>query len=62
MELLTSRKLAKAKKDPKNKIQRIENVAIVFDCLKKEKIKLVNISAEDIETGKKFLLLTIADV
>jgi hypothetical protein len=52
-DILTKNKMAKAKKDPKTKIQRIENLSIVFDNIKKTGIKLVNISVEDVENGKK---------
>jgi len=57
LEICTGKSLGKFNKKPTMKVQKIENVQIALNFLKKEGVKLVNIGAEDIVDGDEKLIL-----
>lgn len=60
MEIISGKHLpTKCHPRPRVKLQRVSNIGIALDFIKKEGIPLVNCSAEDIEQGSLKLVLKI---
>jgi actinin alpha len=57
LEIISNNTLPKYTKNPKIRIQKIQNVSLCLDFLKQQKIHLVNISAEDIVDENLKLIL-----
>jgi len=57
LEVLSGKSLGRYNKKPSMKVQKMENVTLALNFLKKEGVKLVNIGAEDIVEGDEKLIL-----
>jgi len=57
LEIISGDKLPRIEKKPRIRIQKIQNVSVCLEFLKKQKIQLVNISAEDITDENLKLIL-----
>jgi hypothetical protein len=57
LEVLTKESLGRYNKQPKMRIQKVENVAKALQVLKLQNVNLVNIGAEDISDGNEKLIL-----
>ena len=56
-ELISEHKFKRYNKKPRMKIQKLENLNMVLSFVESQKVKLVNVGAEDIEEGRLKIIL-----